>query len=229
MDAPAKYLAGLPEDQQARLQRFNRHGLSELQTYLASGKAVAFLGAGASAPLYQLWAEMIWEFVEYALDVLTEQEAATFRAQSTRQPDVVVELIRQRIGPPEFNELLWNFFRARHDPRTGKSWTLTHELVARCNFAGIVTTNYDPGIVNARMAARPTAEAMGYSSYTDDHVMDRWRTLDVFGDAELPVLFAHGHHNQPESIVLATAEYRRAYRDKLAKVLASLFDTAHLV
>ena len=41
----------------------------------------------------------------------------------------------------------------------------------------------------------------------------------VFGDDELPVLFAHGHHNRPESIVLATTAYRRAYRGMLGAVL----------
>ena len=40
--------------------------------------------------------------------------------------------------------------------------------------------------------------------------LDRWRTGDVFGETELPVLFAHGQHNRPDSVVLATTEYRLA-------------------
>ena len=59
--------------------------------------------------------------------------------------------------------------------------------------------------------------------------MDRWRTGDVFGDEELPVLFAHGHHNQPDAMVLATTEYRRAYAGKLSGVLARMVDGWHLV
>ena len=52
----------------------------------------------------------------------------------------------------------------------------------------------------------------------------------MFGGAdELPVLFAHGHHNQPEKIVLATTEYRRAYQGKLARVLGALLATGRLV
>ena len=50
----------------------------------------------------------------------------------------------------------------------------------------------------------------------------------MFGAAELPVLFAHGQHNRPDSIVLATTEYRRAYAGKLPHVLARLLD-GHLV
>jgi hypothetical protein len=51
----------------------------------------------------------------------------------------------------------------------------------------------------------------------------------VYGDAELPVLYAHGHHNQPDTIVLATTEYRRAYAGKLGHVLAGMVEAAHLV
>ncbi len=50
----------------------------------------------------------------------------------------------------------------------------------------------------------------------------------MFGDVELPVLFAHGQHNRPDSVVLATKEYRQAYAGKLPQVLARLMD-GHLV
>ena len=43
------------------------------------------------------------------------------------------------------------------------------------------------------------------------------------------MLYAHGQHNQPDSIVLATTEYRRAYGGKLPHVLRRLVDGGHLV
>ena len=43
------------------------------------------------------------------------------------------------------------------------------------------------------------------------------------------MLYAHGQHNQPDSIVLATTEYRRAYGGKLPHVLRQLVDGGHLV
>ena len=46
-------------------------------------------------------------------------------------------------------------FRVRRDPETGRTWTPTQELVCRCAFKAVVTTNYDPGIVDARMRVRP--------------------------------------------------------------------------
>ena len=89
---------------------------------------------------------------------------------------------------------------------------------------GVVTTNYDPGIVDARMRVRPGASATGFMTWEDELGLDRWRTGDVFGEDELPVLFAHGQHNRPDTVVLATTEYRRAYAGKLPHVLARLMD-----
>ena len=43
-----------------------RPGLAALREYLASGQAVAFLGAGVSAPLYPLWDGLIGELVDAA-------------------------------------------------------------------------------------------------------------------------------------------------------------------
>ena len=91
-----------------------------------------------------------------------------------------------------------------------------------------MTTNYDPGIVDARIRVRPGASSTGFTTWEDELGLDRWRTGDVFGESELPVLFAHGQHNRPDSIVLATTEYRRAYVGKLPHVLARLMD-GHLV
>jgi hypothetical protein len=48
-DRPAGYLAGLGAEQAELLTRVNRVGLGKLRSYLGSGQAVAFLGAGSSA------------------------------------------------------------------------------------------------------------------------------------------------------------------------------------
>jgi tetratricopeptide (TPR) repeat protein len=206
------------------LERLNRPGLAALRRYLESGDAVAFLGAGASAPLYPLWNGLISELVDEASDRLSSKEMATCRALASSSPDAVVEIVRRSLGVPRFREVLRQVLRARSDPVTGRSWTDVHELVCRCPFQAVVTTNYDPGIVNARMRVRLGAAATGFMTWEDELGLDRWRTGDVFGEDELPVLFAHGQHNRPDSIVLATTEYRRAYAGKLPHVLARLMD-----
>jgi len=206
------------------LARVNGPGLAALRGYLASGEAVAFLGAGVSAPLYPLWNGLIGELVGAAADRMTEQQAATCQALAKESPEEVVEIVRATLGAGVYREVVRQVLRARADPESGRSWTAVQELVCRCAFKAVVTTNYDPGIVDARIRVRPGASATGFTTWEDELGLDRWRTGDVFGEAELPVLFAHGQHNRPDSIVLATTEYRRAYAGKLPQVLARLMD-----
>lgn len=227
-DLAAGYLGGLPSAVAGHLARVNGPGLAALRGYLASGEAVAFLGAGVSVPLYPLWDGLIAELVDASAARLTEREAATCRALARQSPESVVEIVRRGLGPGVFREVLRQVLRARVDPESGWSWTAVQELVCRCAFKAVVTTNYDPGIVNARMRVRPGASATGFTTWEDELGLDRWRTGDVFGEDELPVLFAHGQHNKPDSIVLAATEYRRAYAGKLPEVLARLMD-GHLV
>ena len=228
-DLDTGYLAGLSAEQRAGLERVNGPGLAALRSYLASGQAVAFLGAGVSAPLYPLWDGLIGQLVEAASARLDEQEAATLGVLARRRPEAVVEIVRQQLQEARYLEVLREVLRMRTDPETGASWTRVQELVCRCAFKAVVTTNYDPGIVNAQMRVRPGAMATGFITWQDELGLDRWRTGDVFGDVELPVLFAHGQHNRPDSVVLATTEYRRAYQGKLPHVLGQLMDIGHLV
>jgi hypothetical protein len=223
-----EYLAELAPERAAELARVNGPGLAALRQYLASGEAVAFLGAGVSAPLYPMWNGLISDLVDAAAGRLDEAEAETCRALAGDSPEEVVEIVRERLGAASYREVLRDVLRARVDPESGRSWTPVQELVCRCTFKAVVTTNYDPGIVDARMKVRPTASATGFITWEDELGLDRWRNGDVFGEAELPVLFAHGQHNRPDSVVLAATEYRRAYAGKLPHVLARLTD-GHLV
>jgi tetratricopeptide (TPR) repeat protein len=223
-DLSQGYLDRLPTEQAAELTRVNEPGLATLREYLGSGQAVAFLGAGVSAPLYPLWNTLIGELVDAAAGRLTEKEAATCRVIAASSPESVVEIVRRGLGSPVYRDVLRQVLRARTDPASGRSWTPAQELVCRCPVKAVVTTNYDPGIADARMRVRPEATATGFTTWDDELALDRWQTGDVFGDDELPVLFAHGLHSRPDSIVLATTEYRRAYAGKLPHVLARLMD-----
>src|SRR5580700_9429296 len=227
-DLMAGCLDGLPPGRREDLARVNGPGLTALREYLASGQAVAFLGAGVSAPLYPLWDGLIGELVDAAASRLSEREAATCRALARENPEEMVEFIRQQLGVPSYREVLRGVLRTRVDTESGRSWTAVQELVCRCAFKAVVTTNYDVGIVDARLRVRAGASATGFTTWGDELGLDRWRTRDVFGEDELPVLFAHGQHNKPDSVVLATTEYRRAYAGKLPEVLARLMD-GHLV
>jgi hypothetical protein len=228
-DSVEGYLDGLPSARAEELARVNGPGMEALRGYLKSGTAMAFLGAGASAPLYPLWSGLIGELIDAAAGRLTDAEAETCRALAVSNPESVVEIVRRGLSAGVYREVLRGVLRVRTDPETGRSWTPVQELVCRCAFKAVATTNYDPGIVNARMLVRPGASATGFTTWEDELGLDGWRTGDVFGETELPVLYAHGQHNRPDSIVLATTEYRRAYAGKLPQVLGRLVDSGHLV
>lgn len=165
MNVGVDYLSGLSSEHAQRLARVNAPGITALQSYLRSERAVAIVGAGASAPLYPTWNSLISELIDFAILRGMPREAAdTCRLRSKTQPDAVVEILRRQLGVQVFRDALRSVFRARRDPATGHSWTNVHELVCRCSFTGIVTTNYDSGIVDARMRIRPSARSTGFSS-----------------------------------------------------------------
>ena len=230
VSAAQRYLYGLSVALRTRLAEINRPGLAALNDYLYTGQAVAVLGPETSAPLHPLWKGIVAELVEAARDGMSDQAVSACRQLiAVNNMDAVVELVRRHLDQASFREVLRQVFRVRRDPATGRTWTSVQEFVARCRFAGVVTTNHDPGIVNARMAVRPLASGTGFASWTDDDALDRWRAGSIFGEDELPVLYAHGHHNQPDAMLLATTEYRRAYTGKLAAVFRTLLDSGHLI
>src|SRR5579859_6365781 len=100
------YLDGLRPERAAELARVNRPGLAALREYLASGEAVAFLGAGVSAPLYPLWDGLIAELVDAAAGRLEEREAETCRALARDSPEEVVEIVRERLSVGSYREVL---------------------------------------------------------------------------------------------------------------------------
>jgi hypothetical protein len=105
-DPAAGYLGGLPPERAAELARVNKPGLMALRGYLASGQAVAFLGAGVSAPLYPLWDGLIGELVDAAADRMSGEEAATLQTMARESPEEVVEIVRQQLGVPGYREVL---------------------------------------------------------------------------------------------------------------------------
>jgi len=120
MVGDADYLSGLPPEQAEELARVNAPGLTALREYLASGQAVAFLGAGVPAPLYPLWDGLIGELVDAAGPRLTEKEAATCRVLARESPESVVEIVRRGLGAGVYHDVLRQVLRARTDPDTGR-------------------------------------------------------------------------------------------------------------
>ena len=225
-----EYLDGVQDDVARSLAKTNAAGIGALRRYLASGEAVAFLGAGASAPLYPLWPDLISAMIDAAVDLGLPQAAAdTCRVEAPDRPDSVIEIVSRGLGRAAYEGMLRDLFQVRRDPTTGHTWTAVHELVCRCAFKAVVTTNYDPGIVDARIEVRPQAKSSGYTTWQEEERLIDWRTDDIFNNDEMPLLYAHGHYLRPEGMVLATSDYARAYRGRLAGVVTRMIDAWHLV
>src|SRR5580704_16842580 len=119
-DPVADYLDGLPPERAAELARVNGPGLEALRGYLESSAAVAFLGAGASAPLYPLWNGLIGELIDAATGRLTDAEAETCRSLADSNPESVVEIVRRGLSAGVYREVLREVLRVRTDPETGR-------------------------------------------------------------------------------------------------------------
>lgn len=173
------YLANVAPESARRLAEVNAAGIAALHTYLASGEAVAFLGAGASAPLYLLWQAVIAELIDAGVARgLGSEAAVTCRELAGDQPDAVVELLRRHLGAAQYQAALRQAFRVRRDSESGRSWTPVQELVCRCSFKAVVTTNYDPGIVDPPgCGCGRGPSGTGFSSWTGRRLA--WHELDA--------------------------------------------------
>ncbi len=186
----------------------NEFVLKRLRDLLASGQAIAFVGAGASAGLYPLWNELIEKLAQEAIDrgLATEADRTFWRKS---KPQQAVRGIKQALGDSVYGHALRDIFRPKPD---GDRFTRVHAALARLPFRGLATVNYDPGLVEARRALRSDIISTGYATWKDADPVQRWLTGDEFQPGALPILFAHGVHERSDTIVLAADEFRDAYR-----------------
>jgi tetratricopeptide (TPR) repeat protein len=190
----------------------NEHAFNRLRELVMGGEAIAFVGAGASAGLYPLWGGLIQQLADQAVSRGASVADREFWIKNSyTSPDVVVDGIKRAIDPGSFSELLREIFRAKAGS-DGNRFTKVHGTLIRLPFKGYLTTNFDPGLVEARRQLRPDSIATGFGTWRDPDVVDRWQNGRIFRDQPCPLLFAHGIYERSETIVLGAAEYREAYR-----------------
>lgn len=188
----------------------NEHVFERLSKVIAGSRAIAFVGAGASAGLYPLWPQLIRRLADEALVQGFASEAArTFWCDPKTKPQQAVQGIKQALRQGAYAEALRNIFGRRKGP-DGNSYTAVHAALMRLPFQGVVTTNYDLGLVDAQVDVRPGASS-GYATWHDRDPVNRWLTEDIFRDQRCPILFAHGVCERTDTIVLGADEYRQAY------------------
>jgi hypothetical protein len=190
----------------------NEHAFHRVCELVTSRDATAFVGAGASAGLYPLWGELIRQLADHAASRgAPDADREFWINNSYRSPDAVVDGIKHAVDPGTFAELIRNIFRAKAGA-DGNYFTRMHGALIRLPFNGYITTNFDPGLVEARLQLRPDSRATGFGTWQDPDVVDSWQSGRIFREQPCPLLFAHGIYERSETIVLGAAEYRKAYQ-----------------
>lgn len=179
----------------------NRQVFADLVDLLGTGKAVGFVGAGASAQFYPLWSQLIEKLAEQATDASPEQQAF-WKKKAARDPVGTAKQIRRFSDEGSFTQAIRELFA----PRDGGASTATQKALLQLPFAAFVTTNYDPGLDLACLALRKDRRPVPFT-WRDDRT-------SLWGKGppeELEILHAHGRYDRSDTIVLDIDDYRNIY------------------
>src|SRR5215472_3128555 len=176
----------------------NRAVYDRLKALLEEGSATAFVGAGASAPLFPLWGKLIEKLADEPVrrGLAEEKDKQYWLRIANQKPLQAASQIHQKLGDNLYFEFLHETFKDRN-----QLYTPAHDALMRMNFRNWITTNYDSGLVEAARLNR-------YTIWNQTYAVAEW----LKGGITKSVLYAHGHFTDPPNIVLDRESYRRAYQ-----------------
>jgi tetratricopeptide (TPR) repeat protein len=209
----------------------NQHAFDRLRALLNGGQAISFVGAGASAGLYPLWGALITSLVHETKTRGrgSDDDRAYWLKQRDAYPDQVVRGIKAALGEGIYADTMRRIFGRTAGP-DGNHFTPIHAALLRLPFRAHITTNFDPGLLEARLKLRPDLHGTGYATWKDADPVARWHSGDIFTDEPCPILFAHGSWEKSDSVVLGMGEYREAYRPgAFRRLFEHLWTAGHLV
>jgi len=186
----------------------NKPVYERLRELLAARQAIAFAGAGASAPLYPLWPDLLKSLAHAPVEkgLATAEDEAYWLRTAARRPVQIASQIHQKLTDAHYYPFLYETFKDRPP-----YFTPAHDALIRCNCKAWITTNYDQGLVEARRTRRPDIRDTSFAIWNQPAEIERWLSGDYFGPGTGPILFAHGHFADGPNIVLDQESYRRAY------------------
>jgi CHC2 zinc finger/SIR2-like domain/DNA primase catalytic core, N-terminal domain len=198
----------------------NEHVLKKLKDLISSGKAIAFVGAGASAGKYPLWIPLLHELADLAVDRdnVTSDDRDEWLAEMSKDPLGVAARIKAALGHGIFYSRLDDIFR----PRADESFTDTHKRLVSLPFKGFVTTNYDRGLVDAWQVTNSGTGSKSVATPLDNVATNRWLTADIYEQERQPIFHAHGIIDNTKSLILTLDDYTEAYQT--GKSYRRLFD-----
>lgn len=194
----------------------NSQVFDQLVKLLASGEAVGFIGAGASAGLCPLWPQLIEQLADTAVEAELADEASKRTWCESMDALQAAKQIRRRLGEGTFAEQIREIFAPRLGA-DGKRYTPVHASLARLGFRAFVTTNYDPSLTIACQEYCRNVLVCGFDWRHDRVAL--WLDGVPATAGELPILYAHGQHDAKAGQVLDAEDYRRAYGDDRYRAL----------
>ena len=186
----------------------NAEVFGELVDLLKTGKAIAFVGAGASVIQgYPTWTQLLEKLADVA--TVDESKRRFWKRKAREEPDRIAKQIRDDLDPGEFAKYMRQFF----GPRKGSDnqyFASTHAALVQMPFQGFVTTNYDPCLEEACHLMKPDRRVVSFTWREEDRV-SLWLREPPADERELPILHAHGRYDSRDSLVLGVDDYRRIY------------------
>jgi len=213
-------------EKQIRAIDGNSPVLAKLYNLIKEADAIALVGAGASAELWPLWNQFLYNFIDYARQngKINRAEADFFRKETPNTPLETAQQLRNKIGEQLYFEYLEETFKYKYSIQTGGAYTVVHKALMQLPIRNYVTLNYDAGLTNARAALYPKATTSYY--FWDQE--EAKRIVDK--NFKRLVLHAHGRHDRADSIILTLDDYRRAYDYRpFVRLLEDLFAFKNLI
>lgn len=184
----------------------NEAALAELKIALHAGKAVAFTGAGTSAPDIPTWHTALRELLSQAsIDgKISASDAAVVAAQIAEDP-------LDAAGHLE-DALTKSVFRARIAKIFDKPnlCTPAHNMLMQINFSAYMTLNFDSGLSNAYSKNFQKPPSIIRPSDTSEFA--KWFQGDKFAPDSRPIVHLHGVPSNPETMVITGQDYHNHYK-----------------
>ena len=213
----------------------NAFALSELVECLCNKhhhqRPIAIVGAGASAELYPLWQPLLIELGKTAIKrrVITTNTPQWWIEIAETDAPIAAKMITAEVGEAEFRRFVYSQFSTKYTA-AGRSFTRAQGEVMLTSYKGFVTTNYDPGLLEARIRLRENPTATGYCTRLNRDKLTEWLDGSLFDKEDWPILYAHGIWDDYQSWVLDIDQYDKAYSDRLyVRVLEKLWMEERLV
>ena len=185
----------------------NAAAFAALEHLFDTKGATSFTGAGASVPLYPLWPQLIERMADKAEGSARPEDIEAWK----NDKDLLhaASQFKRAMGEGPFNALLRETFGPKAE---GPTFTGLQETLVRLPFRAHVTTNLDPGLLNARVHAHPGIGSAGYDRWDDPTHAARWMDADELRSQHHPILHLHGHYDQPD-VIIDRDSFRAAYHD----------------